>query len=1246
MDTVISQKDISSIVASIVANTKTTSQLVDGTLKTISTILKSYEKMSSSVGKINKLAEVIEKYNSLVADTVSALCQEQKYGKNLSELLGRIEEYDNDKKTKVTKFTIIDSAMQISKIIESSLGLFTKITDYKTNMVTMFKFRKNIRNIRTMLKSMLYEFVDIFSGISGNDIMDNILDTFIKQPDIYTKLDKSKKTGEHTSKSNIEEITKYGKLGLLDVIAQTFTIIDSVNNIKTPNFIVLHFKMLKVKRALKQILTSLIKFADGYFKDDTTRLKIAINGIKKIVKLLIGMIDILNSLSEYEAKFKKVLPIFDKIKSLFATIIQIGLLAIPVILSTLLLFIALPALKAVIWWIKVIFKNAEFIDVTSIETINNVIVELKDVFKNVIITGTLSLIALVPMIALTIASFALIAFVWAIKSVLKILDSFNLRKSITNTQKLSKLIFELGVVFAMVILILPVAAVALPGMLILTAAVLGFSFMVRLIISSIIKLAGRNVVKCMFNLLLISTLLVVISLMFLLISVIAKPVVKSSLQILGLLGVIVLITIALGTIGYLLGLLAPVFPVMIIGLGMLFIIIGIFALMALMLKFIQSIDLDKKLIAEKVHIIIDTCLTIITVIFDSQDKENEESKKGWIASVIEFVGGTLATIVKAIMAVAFLALMVVAILFISLIALELRLIQELDLDPGVILKNVGIVIDTALMVATIIFDTPDKDSKETKKGWIASVIEFIGGTLVTIVKAIMAVAFLALMVVAILLVTLIATELRLLQELNLDPTLISQNVGIVIDTALTVVSAIFDRPDKDTEESKKSWIVSVIEFIGGTLVTIVKAIMAIAFLALMVVAVLLVTLIARELKTLQELDLNPALISQNVGIVIDTAISVSNAVTNRKDKADDTSKKGWIRKLLEWVGMDGLVMIVDAIMALAWLGFTVAIINLVVVLARQLAELGKIELPKNITNKVNEVINCANQVADAVTNRNDPLQGKKSDSKARKFLNWFLPDSVKDIIDMVSRMRWVSSIMSIIGTVEQVANVLLTLKKIPNLDSIKNTANKVCNTADDIAIMVMSRTGVDIESASSRIKFLERINSVIKSLYNIKTTDLSKSKNALSGHIALIRKINEVDVVKLETSARMFEQMAKFSTSIRGDFQALASSINEDLMPVLEELKEIMELIPEKLDVGFQNTSASIAASGAAPTAENISAQISRENPNISKAELEKQIKARMDERAKEDAKGIMGKLDQMMQLLKGYSGSVVVKTI
>lgn len=820
------------------------------------------------------------------------------------------------------------------------------------------------------------------------------------------------------------------------------------------------------------------------------------------------------------------------------------------------------------------------------------------------------------------------------------------KKALTKITTLTLIFGALALFFTAITVMTPIWLVGVVAALILLGIMKVFSFVVRFIVNTIVNLAKGPALKGMLALLLISGLFTAIAVMFMFLGTIAKDIVKQSLWILAMLGVIIVFVGLMAALG--LACAAAALPLLAATAGILLITIiaGLLVLLALMLKELEKINLDGDKIKENVDIVIGVATDIIAGIFKSDDTEDKESDKSWIEDILTFVGGAIGPVIKAIMAVAFLALMTVGIAMILLIAGMLRLIQELDLDASKIKANTRIVIDTAMLVVDSIFNHSDSNSKESNKSWIATVLENFGGTLFTIIKAILAVAFLATILVAITLILLLAAQLRLLQELALDPNKIRQNVGIVIDTAQMVVSSIFDPQDKETTPSNRSWIVTVISWFSPELATIIEAIMAIAFLATMIVVILLINILALELKTLQEIMLDPALISQNVTTVIDTCQFVVSSIMDRKDKDDDPSSKGWIRKLFEWIGADGLIQIIDCIMALAWLGMTVALINMVTMLANQLKTLQDIQLDKGrITKNTEAVCKTADAVSQCVLGRKNPIKGS-SDGPLGKVLRWLFP-ALAEAIDMMTKMKWVSGIMSTVGVVKQVADVLLTLNDLPDLSGVKSKTERVCNTADSIVALVTSRPGVPTNISESRISWMERINKTIKEMQYIRPDALNKSRRALSAHIALIKQINTVDVTKLETSARMFQQMARFSESIHGNFSKLAKTLNEDLMPVLEELKEIMGIIPEKLDTGFQNTSASIAAQNAPQTESNIFAQVSREKPNMDKAQVDQLVQQRLKEYSNNSSKGVAAKLDELINLLKGYSGEhVQVQTV
>jgi dGTP triphosphohydrolase len=68
---------------------------------------------------------------------------------------------------------------------------------------------------------------------------------------------------------------------------------------------------------------------------------------------------------------------------------------------------------------------------------------------------------------------------------------------------------------------------------------------------------------------------------------------------------------------------------------------------------------------------------------------------------------------------------------------------------------------------------------------------------------------------------------------------------------------------------------------------------------------------------------------------------------------------------------------------------------------------------------------------------------------------------------------------------------------------------------------------------------------------------------SLKNYNDFLTKINDVDLTKLKTTVKLFEQMVNFSKSINGNFEDLADSLNEKIAPLLEELKESLTAVQQ-----------------------------------------------------------------------------------
>ena len=186
---------------------------------------------------------------------------------------------------------------------------------------------------------------------------------------------------------------------------------------------------------------------------------------------------------------------------------------------------------------------------------------------------------------------------------------------------------------------------------------------------------------------------------------------------------------------------------------------------------------------------------------------------------------------------------------------------------------------------------------------------------------------------------------------------------------------------------------------------------------------------------------------------------------------------------------------------------------------------------------------------------------------------------------------------------------------------------------------------IETKTPNTAIKYANELNNLLgEFLENNNKVDLNRLKETTNNYIKFLDKIGSVKIDNLTKAVSIFKHMARFSESISGNFEKLSESINEDLMPVLEELKKIMEQVPEAVEKSSANISASVAANNnnQLSKSENV-AQIQRENPNISESEAVKKALERTQQQAAKQADSVSAKLDKLISMLS--NGSAKIKT-
>ena len=444
---------------------------------------------------------------------------------------------------------------------------------------------------------------------------------------------------------------------------------------------------------------------------------------------------------------------------------------------------------------------------------------------------------------------------------------------------------------------------------------------------------------------------------------------------------------------------------------------------------------------------------------------------GAILAGIGFLGSFAAPfIIASIFVIGLIALAVG--LLLAMVAM-LWLLQTIELDTDKIKENIRKVLETAAFAIASIFEQgSEKVGGESGESWFKDVLKSIGGVVIMIMEAILAVFYLGLIFVSVGLILGIAAVLRLLQTMDLKADRIKNNVKIVIDTANQIISSIFDpEDDKEGQETDKSWIEKVIDTVLKHVAPIMGAILAIAFLALIMVSVALILSIASVLKLIELLDLDADKVKNSVTLVIDVSHMVINSLYDPEDDKDNPTKKGFIRTVLEHLGVGPILKIIDAIMAIAFLALTSLCVLLIKNMAENLKTIQDLDLDGGaIKDKVNLVIEVAQMVVDSLYDRPEKEDNPSKKSSLPAFLKWILPDELVMLIDALMTIAFLALTNSCIGLIVKMAENLSYLQTIElNESAIISNVDKVIDVAQHTVDSICAQDNTTLQKSNIKV---------------------------------------------------------------------------------------------------------------------------------------------------------------------------------
>ena len=587
-----------------------------------------------------------------------------------------------------------------------------------------------------------------------------------------------------------------------------------------------------------------------------------------------------------------------------------------------------------------------------------------------------------------------------------------------------------------------------------------------------------------------------------------------------------------------------------------------------------------------------------------------------------------------------LALTVLAIL---VIAALLKILEAIELNEDKIAENVAKISGLMGVVIAAIFNSlaasAVPDSAESNN-WGYKFIAAIGG----VIQLFLGMTAVLMTLVAVFCLVLIGAAFMVIEQMHFDEGKVKQNIKKIMDTAKYIILCLFGNEDETEEQkSEKGFFESVLDWFSGffsTLGAVIGAVLAVAFLALTLVSVGLLVLIGLALLAIEQFNIDDNKVNENAKKIIEVAKGVINCIFYNNDETEgQPSKKGFFESVLDWFSgfFSTLGMIIKAIMAVAFLALVLVSVGLLMLIGMALQKIAEITFEKEtVDKKAAEIISTAKGVVKII---NKPVEVNETEEKKgwlAGLLDAVVPDSLKSMLEALNALGTVGILYGVCGMLAGLAESLVKIKDLPEMNGIETKADTIINVAQNIVKKLSADQDWDEETCEDKVGVLDDLLDVINDF--VSDTDHQKFESLTNNYVKFMDKINSTNLVKLQTAERLFKNMAEFSKSIRGNFDALADALNEKIAPLLEKLdKGIQDLNNDVNDNSKKQLQATTEGNLANASSDTLKNAAGGDKGKLDK--LTAQQKAAQDK----DKKKYQGMQD-IMDILLGQSGYKGVK--
>lgn len=1214
-------------------NNKAMEAIVKGAVSTMVTI--SEETEGVNLKKANRNMRFISSgmisYMNMVSNIIEELSRPYDNSKDLMQLLGYTEFDGEGKKLVKPQYKTIEALQQISTVMKDVVSFMFELSKQDLGFSAQKNIRRNIKMLKLTLVDLTKFIVNEFSQIMTKDNAYEIIELMMGAPGTVVKelheIDDSTKTTSEKDNENLKkrlekketEIQRGKKFGLLEVITSSLNIIAQLNNIQFAGPLEFRKKLFILRRQLTLVFKSLGKMWAEISKD------------KSVFSFISFMNKDDNNLFDAIMNTGMVLDVVikhGKVKNLIS--IQIATWAYSLFNK------AITKLANVITDDKGGFTKLSDKSLTKrIEAVKKNVELISDIFATIALMGLIA----VPMLTLGVLIFPAL---WLMEGIIKVMNNVLDRIKVSDSDKKLKELSSLVI-----------GIVKIQGWLILMALI-----------------SVPAIIAMIVDLIFMTALLAFVATLGLVLNVIDRIInmrFRKSLRELGLILVtLMLIQIALITLA-----LAAEASILSIIIGSIFLV----SLLLFVLLMWGVLTIIGKVITPKSFIsFLELCAFILIIV---------------VLEVIMVIFGKMANeaTIACLKGILFL---VVLLVFVALLGVVGLVVTYLSVYVGAAI--VGLLLICAMLaVFTVMVTLMVIVSKLFEQ---LSLLKIMGsvGTLLIVIPMIVAIGAMGLasgvaaglMIGNVMLMTqfmILVTMLNIVNKVNLN----TQKILKTIDDVKVIIERIKDNFGNIDFKRKA---VRVLRRVTATIRIILR--------------------MSRKLNRLSKIELDINAILSNVDKVFQTIHKVEEKLLLFNKTGEDQFKTGKsfrenkrtlkrvdriIGEIIDIVNKinniqtfkisigDVLARIDDCFKSVEkieeklalWSGKpssldtgkeyrknkrqlkrTDKVLGFVKEIVNTISEIQKLKIDEsNIVTHVDKLLQAVDLIDTVIEQRIGLKDAEKNDialSRAQK-------RELRRAQRQENRLKKLEAknIDKITAIMVNVGDMIATIKDLSELKinskEVTNKSEVLLSCADTIYNQINTRFGknsptIDTTHFSSVIDIIKNLNESMISITDITEGKVKNTENLFKNYIQLLDKINTIKVDNIEKATHMFKQMARFSESIDGNFESLAEAINENLMPVLEELKKVMDDCTKTLEKGFNTTNETLMATSPVPISEDGMANIEKaKNPQMTDAQAALAASKRTAAQLKSQNETLGTKLDTLAELLSGTGKIRVVQT-